>query len=102
MNGVAALERIERCQTALADALDSGDIGAIEAAIAALRATLDEAPAEWSRTHETRAMAQRIAALTESAQMRVNFLTDMIRRRLERLSVARGHGPCATYGPTGR
>ena len=102
MSGVAALERIERCQAALLDALESGDIRAIEAGVATLRASLDEAPAEWSRTRETKALAERVATLAEGAQMRVNFLTDMVRRRLERLSVARGRGPCATYGATGR
>ena len=102
MSGAAALERIERCQAALLDALESGDISAIEAGIAGLRAAIDAAPADWSRTPETKEMAQRVATLAEGAQMRVNFLTDMIRRRLERLSVARGHGPCATYGATGR
>lgn len=102
MTGVAALERIERCQAELLSALDSGDIRAIEAGIAALRDAVEEAPADWGRTPETERMARRVAVLAQSAQVRVNFLTDMIRRRLERLSVARGRGPCATYGASGR
>lgn len=102
MTEVAILERIERCQTELLGVLDSGDIRAIEAGIAALRDALEEAPADWSRTPDTERMARRVATLAQSAQIRVNFLTDMIRRRLERLSVARGRGPCATYGAAGR
>ena len=102
MTCAAALERIEQSQAALLVALDSGDIRAIEAGIAGLRDALDEAPADWSRTPETQAMAQRVAALSEDARMRVNFLTDAVRRRLERLSIARGRGPCATYGAAGR
>ena len=102
MTGVAALERIERCQTELLSALDSGDIRAIEAGTAALRDAVEEAPADWICTPETERMARRVAELAHSAQIRVNFLTDMIRRRLERLSVARGRGPCATYGAAGR
>ena len=98
----AALARIEQCQAALLDALDSGDLAAIEAGIAGLGSALEAAPADWARSPETREAAQRVARLASAAQMRVNFLTDMIRRRLERLSVARGQGPCATYGATGR
>lgn len=99
---IAALERIERCQAALIEALESGDVRAIETAVAALRTAVEEAPDDWSRTPETKAAAQRAVAGAEDARTRVNFLTDVVRRRLERLSIARGHGPCATYGAAGR
>ena len=43
-----------------------------------------------------------LAALAQAAQIRVNFLTDTIRRRVNAMAALRGAEPAMTYQPHGR
>jgi hypothetical protein len=100
----AEIETLIACQSALLDALDAGDVAAIEdttarvaAAVAAVRARggwTDGAPEKDRISH---ALKQ-----AEAARTRVNFLTDRTRRRIERLSELRGQRIVQTYGSRGK
>ena len=96
-------EAMKEAHEALIAALDSNDIAAIEAAVSsfgesarALRAAVDlSSPEAAERAAELR-------RLSDQARMRVNFLTDVVRRRLERLEAVRGRGQVALYAREGR
>ena len=104
MNDASAFERVEKAQHALIAALDSGDAASIQAAatdfsesihaLAAAPVSLDRANAE--------ARADAVRRLFDQSQMRVNFLTDAVRRRLDQLAAMRGRAPAATYAREGR
>jgi hypothetical protein len=100
----AALREMEQCHEALIQALDGDDIDALEQSIEMLRFAVNAAreTGAWTVEGEVRERAQRISALAEAAMMRVNFLTDQARQRLEMISVLRGHPIAAHYGRTGR
>lgn len=97
------LQAMTEAHEALIAALDANDTAAIEAAVSAfgdsvqaLRETAEPlGPDAAERALELR-------RLTDQAQMRVNFLTDMVRRRLERLGEMGGRGQVAVYAREGR
>ena len=88
----AALRKIEDCQEALVSALDGDNIDALEQSIEALRYAVDAARSVggWHDEAEIRARAEKIRALAHAAMIRVNFLTDMTRQRLDTLAALRG------------
>ena len=97
----AGLQRLAALQDGLVHALDAGDVDRIEAAIEALAAAVDEVRAGKFRG-VTRDHAHAALAGNHAAQVRVNFLTDGIRRRLAALSALRGVQPeSTTYRPIG-
>ena len=100
----AALRKMEECQEALIGALDGNDIDALEQSIEMLRYAVEAAreAGGWHDEPENRARAGRIAALAEAAMMRVNFLTDLTRQRLEALAALRGRSTPGHYGRNGR
>ena len=90
---------IASSQEALIDALGANDLAAIEAAVAdlheavgALRRSDHVADAETLRHHLPTAMA-----LNHAARIRVNFLTDNVRRRLHVVAALRGAPSGLTY-----
>ena len=85
-------------------ALDGNDLGAIENATLALADAIASARArrEWAATPEVRERLLSLAALAQAAQIRVNFLTDTIRRRVNAMAALRGAEPAMTYHPGGR
>ena len=94
-----ALDRLTGLQEGLVRALDSGDVTAIETAIESLAAAADEIRA-GGRQSGSRKAAQAALAANHAAQVRVNFLTDKIRRRLTAFTALRN--PVATtltYSP---
>ena len=95
-----ALERLSALQEELVGALDSGKIERIEAAIDALAAAVDDIRVERSRNGE-RELARAAIEANHAARIRVNFLTDSVRRRIAALSALRGSLPDATYRPAG-
>ncbi len=99
-----ALERLEGAHQELIDALDANDVEGIERRVEALRTAISEVRAMggWRETPELKTRARRIAQLGEAARIRVNFLTDMTRQRLELLAAARGDFRPGTYAPNGR
>lgn len=94
----ASLPELEQAASALRAALDADDIVEILAATAALKAGVASArdTVAIPPSHGTRPLIERILHLLESAQGRVNFLTDLTQRRLGALNAARGMA-AATY-----
>lgn len=91
-----AVTRIASCQEALIGALDANDIAAIEAAVS----SLDEAVSGLRRSDDTAAFRSALPeamALNQAARIRVNFLTDNNRRRLNALAALRGAPSGLTY-----
>ena len=98
------LDRVESAQQALAAALDSTDAAAIEAAAAAFAdsiAELAKSPAVLQDAEAGR-RAQALRQLFDHGQMRVNFLTDMVSRRLDQLAALRGRDRVPVYAREGR
>lgn len=98
------LERLEAAHEALIEALDGDDVAAIELRIDLLRGAIDAVRAQggWRDADQLKERARRIAQLGEAARVRVNFLTDLTRQRLQILGAVRGEMACAAYGPAGR
>lgn len=96
------LEAMKEAHEALIAALDTNDIDAIEASIAAFSAAVDTVRAGTPIAGEgSAAQSAKLRQLADQAQMRVNFLTDMVRRRIERLSAARGRAGTFVYSREG-
>jgi hypothetical protein len=96
-----ALDEIASCQEALIGALDANDPAAIEAAAA----SLDAAVAALRRSGcplELRDALPEALALNQAARIRVNFLTDNNRRRLNAMAAIRGRASGLTYAPSAR
>jgi hypothetical protein len=101
---LALLDRLAACHEALIRALDGDDLHAIEEATLALADAVASARArqEWASAPELRERLLTLAALAQAAQIRVNFLTDTIRRRVNAMAALRGAEPAMTYHPGGR
>lgn len=101
----SVLERLIDAESALVEALDGFDVAAIEATIADFRDTLEliKVSGAWHPTPETVAQLTRALSLADTARARVNFLTDLTRRRIDLLAAAAGadRAPPA-YGRDGR
>jgi hypothetical protein len=102
--GIAVLDRLASCHEALIRALDGDDLGAIETATLALADAVGSARAEqdWTATPNLKERLLSLAALAQAAQIRVNFLTDTIRRRVNAMAALRGAEPAMTYHPSAR
>jgi len=98
------LDRLASCHEALIRALDGNDLEAIETATLALADAIGSARAnqDWASTSEVRERLLSLAALAQAAQIRVNFLTDTIRRRVNAMAALRGAEPAMTYHPAAR
>lgn len=96
---LAALDRLEICQERLIDALDANDVEAVEGAVANLHDAVNEVKAAggWRDLEPVRARAARVLALIEAARIRVNFLTDQNRQRIETLAALRGQAGGGAY-----
>lgn len=100
---LSALDRLEACHEQLIGALDAYDLEAVEAGVAGLREAVEDVRARggWHDNPEIRERAQRVARLVEAARVRVNFLTDLNRVRIEALETARGRTAAMRYGRSG-
>jgi alkylhydroperoxidase/carboxymuconolactone decarboxylase family protein YurZ len=95
---LAVLDALAGAHEALIRALDGDDLAEIERATAALaEAVHDARDHEWRSAPELRERLLSLAALAQAAQIRVNFLTDMIRRRVDAAAALRGAQPAAVY-----
>jgi adenylosuccinate synthase len=101
---LAALARLEEAHVDLIGALDNDDVEAIERRVEELRSAITavRAMGGWRQSADLKERAKRISQLGEAARVRVNFLTDLTRQRLELLSAARGNARANTYGISGR
>jgi hypothetical protein len=98
---LASLDRLTTAHEALIRALDGNDLAAIEAASRHLADAVTEVRGEDFRPGtEARERLTSLAALAHAAQIRVNFLTDKIRRRIDAVAALRGAEPAMTYAPT--
>ena len=98
------LDRLASCHEALIRALDGNDLLAIESSTLALADAVASARAQqaWASTPDVRERLLSLAALAQAAQIRVNFLTDTIRRRVNAMAALRGAEPAMTYQPAPR
>jgi hypothetical protein len=101
---LVVLDRLASRHEDLIRALDGNDLKAIEDATLALADAVASARArqEWAAMAEIRERLLSLAALAQAAQIRVNFLTDTIRRRVNAMAALRGAEPAMTYHPTAR
>jgi len=99
-----ALERLEEAHEELIGALDANDVESIELRVEELRSAISavRAMGSWRESPELKNRAKRISQLGEAARIRVNFLTDMTRQRLQMLGTARGEFSGSLYSPAGR
>ena len=96
---LAVLDALASAHEALIRALDGDDLAAIEQATLALAEAVHEArrQEDWAGTPGMKERLLNLAALAQAAQIRVNFLTDMIRRRVDAAAALRGAQPVAVY-----
>ena len=96
---LAVLDALATSHEALIRALDGDDLAGIEQATAALAEAVHETRRHdgWRATPGLRERLLSLAALAQAAQIRVNFLTDMIRRRVDAAAALRGAPPAAIY-----
>jgi hypothetical protein len=101
---VNALARLEQAHEGLIGALDGSDVESIESKLEELRGAISEVRSMggWRESPDLKARAQRIAALGEAARIRVNFLTDLTRQRLEMFSNVRGQALSGAYSHPAR
>ena len=94
------LGRLEGAHEALIAALDRNDIVIIERRLEELKAALTDvrAAGAWRDAPEHKARAERIVRLGQAIRIRVNFLTDQTRHRLQLLAAARGDRGGSVYG----
>jgi len=96
-------DRLAACQDAMIRALDGGNAAAVEAAAQALRGAVEAVRAESLPANpDNRMRFAALAAQASAAQARVNFLTDGIARRIDRIAEARGLARPGTYRATTR
>ena len=97
---LAILDSLAKSHEALIRALDGDDLAGIEQATVALAEAVHEARRhDWHSTPDLKERLLSLAALAQAAQIRVNFLTDMIRRRVDAAAALRGAQPQITYHP---
>lgn len=94
-----SLGRLQSAHEDLIRALDGQDVETIEARVETLRLAIAEVRGQggWRETPGLKDRARHIVQLGEAARVRVNFLTDLTRQRLELLSAARGQASGAVY-----
>ena len=100
---LASLDRLAACHEALIHALDGNDLGALDEACRGLAGAVAAARAEQDlgSSPELKERLLNLSALAHAAQVRVNFLTDRIRRRIDAVAAMRGE-PAMTYQPAHR
>lgn len=93
------LRRLQVAHEELIHALDGQDVEMIEQRVDALRTAIADVRSQggWRETPGLKDRARHIVQLGEAARVRVNFLTDLTRQRLELLAVARGQASGAVY-----
>ena len=98
---LAILDALAGSHEALIRALDGDDLAEIERATAALAEAVHETRRHdgWRSAPGLKERLLSLAALAQAAQIRVNFLTDMIRRRVDAAAALRGAQPQMTYHP---
>jgi hypothetical protein len=96
---LSLLDALSGTHEALIRALDGDDLAEIERATAALAEAVHDARRHegWQNAPGLKERLLSLAALAQAAQIRVNFLTDMIPRRVDAAAALRGAQPAALY-----
>lgn len=91
------------CQDRLLAALDARDVGAIEAATAALAKCVDGAKAQgvWRDGRELRSGIDHALRQNDAARIRVNIMSEWTRRRRAQLAELRGQASAHVYRKPG-
>jgi hypothetical protein len=97
-----AMERLIDCQGALISALDAGDVTAVEDATFRVARALEAVRAEGLSTNDDKPHFDYALRQAEAARGRVNFLTDRVAQRIERLTQQRGSRVIHTYTNAGK
>jgi hypothetical protein len=94
----AAIARLTDASRGLIDALDHGQAEDVETASTQFRRVLDEVRAigAWRSTPSLVAQVREALQLADAARARVNYLTDLTRRRFDRLCKVAGVSPLPT------
>lgn len=94
-----ALDRLGSGFSELIELLDGDDVERLETVIADVRQALEEVRDEgaWRDTQEVTGRIREIMPLVEAARVRVNFLTDLNRQRVDTLAHHRGRLTLSTY-----
>ncbi len=98
----SAIELLIDCQGALIQALDEGDLSAVEAATARVASALNAVRAEPICSVAERGLFDYAHRQAEVARSRVNFLTDRVAQRLNRLTQRRGRRVVQLHTPRGK
>ena len=93
------LDRLETAHEKLIGALDLNDAEAIEKRVEELRMAITAVRSQggWRESEEVQECADRIRRLGDAARIRVNFLTDLTRQRIQMLARARGEACGGAY-----
>ncbi|MFM7027600.1 MAG: hypothetical protein ACKOXK_02850 [Chakrabartia sp.] len=98
----SAIEHLISCQNDLIRALDAGDVIALELATARVGSALDLVRADPGPVTRERERFDHALRQAEAARFRVNFLTDRVTQRLDRLTRRRGQRIVQTYDRAGK
>lgn len=100
---IAALNRLEACHRRLISALDASDVEAIMESVGEFREAVEEIRSIgiWKETPKVAEVVGNIRRLSDAARIRVNFLTDLNRQRIDVLAAARGRAFAGTYRSDG-
>jgi chromosome segregation ATPase len=100
----AALKAVDTAQAALIAALDAHDLDQIEHATTELAETVQalKAAGAWRARADLRTDLIRLLKQADAARGRINALSDMNRRRLDRLVALTGQPRTLAYGRSGQ
>lgn len=102
----AALDSLVVSSEALIAALDANDIDAIEAALPALRRSVETLKSTGAQNWAPvlRARVEQALTVSDAARARIRYLSDRTQQRLDMLATAAGRFDCtpATYGRPAR
>ena len=96
-----AIDRVGNGFSELLELLDGQDNARMEAVLEEVRVALEEVRAQgaWRETFEVTNRIREIMPLIEAARVRVNFLTDETRQRVDLLAHHAGRLDIPTYKP---
>ena len=100
----AMLDQVIKCQASLLLAIDSRDAITIERASAELSHALSAVRAQsvWKETANIKDQISYALKQPEAARMRVNYLSQWTRQRIDRLTELRGESSFSGYGKAGK
>lgn len=101
---MAGIDALIKCQDALIAALDARDAELIESATAALAAVIQTVKAQdvWRTATDGRDKIDHAIRQSDAARIRVNYMADWTRQRIDQLNELRRGTPSMTYSMPGK